>query len=214
MKIITICILISLLVGCTTEKKAETWMDAHPEIDAGRCAMKYPARDSIRVVIDSAGSALEIKTLMDYSDTVTQIADARNRAIVALSHTIDSLKEAGAYSESVARQLANEIDSIPQVDVPTLTRQIEAKVRATIKPCHDSVITRIDGARATYDSLRIARLAQDSIALAQMKLDKKNPAITAGWTLTALLGKWWFWLILLGAAAFITRKEWIPLLKL
>lgn len=210
MKVLIIAILASMLVGCTTQKKAAGWFDAHPEQDAERCAVKYPAKDSAYVVVDTAKYEQMVRDLLLYADSVTTAAELRNKAIGTMKNLIDSLKEAGDYSESVAQQLADEFNAIKPTDIPALTRSIEAKVRASIKPCKDSVIIRVDRAQHTWDSLRIIRLARDSTELSQMKIAKKQPGVVTGWLVTALIGEWWFWVILIAVAAFFTRKLWIP----
>lgn len=212
--LIIACAFVLLATGCTTAGKATRYFDRNTDTAAGYCATRYPVKtDSITEVrVDTVMYNEFIDNTLKYSDSLLKAAQGRyDGDKMALLIQVKELKEKGDYSESIAQQLADEINKMHPPDTSGLRASIEVQIRATLKPCTDSIIriklentARVAAERARADKY------QGSAELYNNGL--KDPATVFGWLFTALSRKWWFWIGILAIIAFATRKLWLKLL--
>lgn len=201
-------------IGCTTAGKATKYFDSHMDTAAGYCASRYAVKaDSITIVrIDSAGYKQFIDSSMKYTDSVLLAAQARyNSNKAMLLAQVKELQEKGEYSESVAQELANQINNMRAPDTAGLRASIEIQIRSTLKPCADS-ITRVKQEDMAALAAETARANNYQRLAVEYETGMKSPAIVFGWLFQVLFGKWYFWAILAAFGLFFTRKLWVKML--
>jgi hypothetical protein len=139
----SLCMVAFMFTSCVTEPKARRFMDNHELVAADYCAVKYPVKvdSNTTVKADTAGFNELVNGLLKYSDSITNEADQRNRAISDLNKKIrqiqeDKTSEVGQGCAAIINALQEQIAAIKPVDIPTLRRSIEAKVRGEVKPCY------------------------------------------------------------------------------
>lgn len=200
-----------LLSGCTTAGKATRYFDGHKDTAAGYCAVRYPviADSTLQVTVDTAAYNQFLDNALSYGDSLLRVAQERNDQVAAAQAMVKQLREKGEYSESVAQELADELNKIKPVDTAALRRSIEKQIRATLKPCRDTtiVITKENTARVAST---LALLAEVQGTADEYTSGRDSPATVFGWLMRALIRKWWFWLIIVAIGGFITRKLWLP----
>lgn len=197
--------------SCTTAGKATRYFDEHRDTAAGYCAVRYPPNldSSIKITTDTAAYNEYIENAGKYSDSLLKITQDRNDQIALGHELIKQLRVKGEYSESVAQELADQLNKIHPVDTAALRRSIEKQIRNTLKPCRDTTITvKVENtARVAAEKARADKYQGTADEYTN---GRNSPATVFGWLFRALFRKWWFWLIIVAAAAFFTRKLWAP----
>lgn len=154
---ITDCILFVvacfLLCSCMTDKKVAQYNREHPEQHAKGCAETFPVKESTVIVTDTLYAENEetVNSLLTYADSVSQIAEERNKAIQSVNDLLQKSENEKNYSEAIVNELQTKIKNIPSINIEALKKSIEAKVRAEIKPAVNTsaVTTKRDIAQET-----------------------------------------------------------------
>lgn len=164
-----ITMLVLLLSGCMTAEKAKGYLANHRDEAAKFCDAQFPtvATTETKVVEDTAGSNLVKKSLNDYKDSVLKKSAEKNDSIEKMRIEIEHLHFTGFISQATADVLQAQLRGIKPTDTEALRKSIEAKIRATIIPCKDSIIehnTGISTAKYEVATLRGDRLQGETDA--------------------------------------------------
>lgn len=185
-------LIILLFASCISQRKVSAYLDEHPAFAAQQCAIRFPIRDSTIVVVveDSAGYEHTVNNLMAYADSISHVAELRNKAIRDVQAELNTIRSQKDYTDGELERLQAKLDNVKPVDISALRKSIEAEIRAKLKPCKDSIITNIQTDPRAAQLLVIAKHE-----LEELYAGKKDLSTLFGWIMLVLIKKWWFWLI-------------------
>lgn len=202
-------ILILYLTGCVSARKATSYFDSHKDTAAGYCATRYPVKtdSTATVTTDSTGYKKTVNKLMTYSDSLLNVVSNKNSAIDQVNDMLSFAKSKNEYSEQLIDSLQAKMAGIQKTDTAALRKSIYDQVRSTVNPCHDTTITKTveNTARVAEET---ARADKYQTTADEYTNGRDDPATVFGWLFRALFRKWWFWLIIVGIIAFLTRRLW------
>lgn len=190
------------LAACSTQKKIDKAKDVlheNRQAAAAFCSAEFPDSNILIVTVDSSGYHESVNELEKYCDSILAEAEARQRTIKNLTDYIDAVEADGKYDAGIIAELQTKLAGIKPVNLVKLRADIERQIRASIKPCKDSIIERIPTAQIEYWKLE-SKKQQDRAD----KFEKKNKH----------KGKWIWWLTIYAVAMtiFAFRKVIFKLL--
>jgi flagellar biosynthesis/type III secretory pathway M-ring protein FliF/YscJ len=126
-----------------------------------------------------------------------------NDTVFGKSDTIENIHTKIEYLTDLDTLIVTEPGKVHTV-VKTITRTITIRDTAVVE---DTRRLNIANDSAKYYKFMYQRNEQ---IIEQHKKDKKDLSTSAGWAFNALVRRWWFWLLVLLIAGFLTRKLWMP----
>lgn len=193
-------LVILLFTSCMTERKVSAYLDDHPGYAAQQCANRFPIRDStiIHERIDTAGYERFIGEVLQYADSVAEVAEQRNKAIRDVQAELNTIRSQKEYTDDELERLQKKLDAVKPIDIAVIRKSVEAEVRAKLKPCKDSIITVYK-----ENTAKVKQLESTQTELTRLQSGKKDLSTLFGWLLSALIKKWWFWLIVVALAGWV-----------
>lgn len=232
---IALILAMAFLSSCTTAGKATRYFDKHEDTAAGYCAVKFPVKvdSTTRKEIDTVGYNEFVNRTLSFSDSLLRVAEEQNKRIDSLRWILygdseswltrkDSLKVSDKLADSFYAAVSSRyrlpntnagvagiISRLAKVDTAALRKAIEAQIRATLQPCWNITKTYTVENTAKWKAQKL-RADKYQATADEYTNGRNSPATVAGWLVRALVRKWWFWVIVVVALAFVTRKLWAP----
>jgi hypothetical protein len=191
-------ILLVLLIGCTTEKKVNTWNESHKDRAAKYCSENFPCLpgkpDSIIKFIpgDTTSYNQAILELQQALDQVNEINDSLIRVLI---------------SDTNCRKYAAAVE-----DLQAENFKLKGRIR-TIRPVHDTSLKIInhpyvDSARQFYLQAQVSQCHDEGVRKDQQITDL-NTALKR-----AKKYVWYFWILVAAILLWTFRKPILSLIKL
>lgn len=190
-KISILLLAIMTLAACSTQKKIDKAKDIlheNRQAAAAFCTAEFPDSNILIVTVDSSGYHESVNELQKYCDSILNESEARQKAINNLAEYIDAVEKDGKYSADIIAELQTKLLNVKPVNLVKLRADIERQIRASIKPCKDSIEIRVPTKQIEYWKME-SKKYQDQAAKFQAKNKHK--------------GKWIWWLSIYAVAMTI-----------
>lgn len=185
-----------LFASCSLQKKIDKAKDIlhdNRQEAAAFCMAEFPDNNTIVVTVDSSGYHESVNELQKYCDSLLAESDARLRAINNLTEYVDAVEADGRYDAGVINELQAKLAAVKPVNVKALRDDIERQIKASIKPCKDSVITVVPTKEIEYWKMD-SKKYQDHAAKFEAKNKHKGRVI------------WWLVIYSVAMTIFAFRK--------
>lgn len=195
-------IIILAFASCTTQRKAENWMNNHRDSAAAYYTRTFPIIDSVVTVIvhDTAARDSAVNSFQPITDSLLQVAEDRNQALNEAENELTRMQKEKDFTDGAVEKLQKQLASIKRIDTSALRKRITAELLAKI-PIPTTTKTdhfQESSAKALYTkNLETYRWNMES--------DRKSIGKVFGWFLGLLIRQWWFWLLI---AAVIGWAYW------
>lgn len=176
------------ILGCATQKNAESFYAKHPEQLAASCAEKYPVKDSVgATVTDSTAKA-------DNKDFTSSI-DSANNAVESLVNAVNNAKKRSVDSVSLAcldvvADYNRQIDQL-ETKANDLAGQVK-HLQANYRPCIPDTVYRTtpvyreNTAKVAAQAGQIAALSNQLAVMTASRDDWKGKAKFRWWIILGL----------------------------
>ena len=175
-----LAVVLLILSGCTTQKKATKWFDDNRKAAAKYCAVKFPVleKTDTAFVIDSAGYEAAYWELWKYADSLLTTVSKDTQYIERNNVNIDSLRKVIALQ--IREKVKPCIDSVKVVTKTVLdTKQLDV-ANGVI----DDLEKELKGKDATISK------RDDRITVLEGKISAKNKALWIAWVIVIFLLVW------------------------